>query len=183
MHHLFVTPVIAGAVTAGVIALSPGFSDPFETPLSSEEPLVEQVTFDVVAAIQTPLEPETSPFTNFGKSFAEDAAMFQTASLSMPTADKMADLPYQRPGTVVAKAPIAEGDAVPVRADAPRLSVAIKRLNMRVGPGTTFKKIGVLGRGTELEQTGKSNGKWLEVAVVDTGKTGWLHSDYLTKVE
>jgi len=182
MHHMFITPVIAGAVTAGVIALSPSFSDPYEASFSSEEPAVMQIEVDIVSSIRPPLEPQAPRVSHLGNSFAPASAMIQTASLRLPQRDTMTDLPFQRGDIVSAAAPIAEGVAIPVRADAPRLAVAIKRLNMRSGPGTTFKKMGVLTFGTELEQTGDTKGPWLEIAVVETGVVGWLHSDYLNEL-
>lgn len=181
MHHLFITPVIAGAVTAGVIALSPSFSDPYEASFSSEEPVVERVEVEIVAAIQTPTEPQAAPFVQLGQSFAPETAHTKVASLRMPKRDSMTDMPFERGDLVLATAPIAEGVAIPVRADAPRLAVKAKHLNMRAGPGTTFKKLGILSKGTELEQTGKSKGPWLEIAVIETGAVGWLHSNYLTQ--
>jgi len=108
MHHLFITPVIAGAVTAGVIALSPSFSDPYEASFSSEEPVVERVEVEIVAAIQTPTEPQAAPFVQLGQSFAPETAYTQVASLRMPKRDSMTDMPFQRGDLVLATAPIAD---------------------------------------------------------------------------
>jgi len=182
MHHMFITPVIAGAVTAGVIALSPSFSDPYEASFASEEPAVARIELEIVAAIHAPAVARSPRVENLGQSFAPASMMTEVASLQVPQRETMTDMPFQRGDIVLAKAPIAEGVAIPVRADAPRLAVAAKRLNMRSGPGTTFKKMGVLGFGTELEQTGSAKGPWLEVAVVETGVVGWLHSDYLNEL-
>lgn len=183
MHHLFVTPLIAGVVTAGIIVLSPNFDDPYDVAQASEEPLVEDIKADMFAVIKAPAELQLPQMAWQDTAFSRGTAPKRMAHLTLPVADVVSDMPYQRAEFVMAKAPIAEGLAIPLSADLPRMEVAANRLNMRAGPGTTFKKLTTLTRGMLLDQTGKSDGPWLEIAVVDSGETGWLHSDYLREAQ
>lgn len=179
MHHLFVTPVVAGAVTAGVIAFSPSFSDPHEASFTSEEPIVEHVNMEISVTAYVPLELKVPDFAPQNQQFVPMTVPMRTAKLELGNSFAATDFPFERSDIVLASGPIAEGVAIPLSADAPQLEVAAKRLNMRTGPGTTFKKVDMLSKGTKLEQTGNTKGPWLEVAVVETGTMGWLHSKYL----
>jgi len=107
----------------------------------------------------------------------------RVAKLKIAAPDMLTDIAYTRSDMVLAAAPVSELKAVPLRASAELLQVAVTRMNLRAGPGTTFKKLGQLMSGTLLEQTGKAQGPWLEIAVLENGKTGWLHSKYLKAVQ
>jgi len=53
-------------------------------------------------------------------------------------------------------------------------------LNMRSGPGTHHGIVAVANPGTVVNGTGRRSDVWFEVRM--NGQTGWMHSDYLTKV-
>lgn len=53
-------------------------------------------------------------------------------------------------------------------------------LYFRSGPGLSYTPIGSGPTGTVVTATGKVSGVWYEVTMA--GKTGWMHSGYLTKV-
>ncbi|MBV1779239.1 SH3 domain-containing protein [Paeniglutamicibacter sp. ABSL32-1] len=53
-------------------------------------------------------------------------------------------------------------------------------LNLRENPGTHYRSLVVLPKGTAVARTGKSSGAWWEVKA--GSRTGWVSSDYLTKV-
>lgn len=53
-------------------------------------------------------------------------------------------------------------------------------LNFRSGPGTQHSVIGVGTTGTTVSGTGRQSGSWYEVKLGT--QTGWMSSDYLTKV-
>lgn len=53
-------------------------------------------------------------------------------------------------------------------------------LYFRSGPGLNYSPIGSGNTGTVVTSTGKTSGVWYEVTM--GGKTGWMHSGYLTKV-
>ncbi|MFL4474273.1 SH3 domain-containing protein [Paeniglutamicibacter sp. MACA_103] len=52
-------------------------------------------------------------------------------------------------------------------------------LNLRQAPGTHYKSLVVLPKGTAVARTGKSSGVWWEVKA--GSRTGWVSSNYLTK--
>jgi formylglycine-generating enzyme required for sulfatase activity len=60
---------------------------------------------------------------------------------------------------------------------------ALKTANVRSGPGTTFSKVGKLSPGTEVDVTGKVQGKdWYRVALADGGQ-GFVWSRLLSDRE
>jgi hypothetical protein len=56
--------------------------------------------------------------------------------------------------------------------------VTASSANMRGGPGTDFARVGSLGQGAEVAVLGTAANGWLELEVLDTGKTGWM-ADWL----
>lgn len=197
MHHLFVTPLVAGAVTAGIIVLSPSFSDPYEAAYTSEEPIIERVDPEFIQKIAAPAELSIPEIPRTPDTGIAPVAPRRVASLMVPTPDVLSDIAYTRSDalplavqvsalssvTKTVKPPRTVSKVEPVRSEMPLLEVSVSRMNLRAGPGTTFKKLGQLIGGTMLEQTGKTKGPWLEIAVLETGRTGWLHSKYLAAVE
>lgn len=200
MHHLFVTPLVAGVVTAGIIVLSPSFSDPYEAAYASEEPVVQPVEPVFSQNITAPLEVPMPEFPRTADDGFAPVAPQRFASLLVSNPDVLSDVTYTRSDvlqssnrvsalgsiTKSVKPPRAKQSLEKVqsmRAEMPLLEVSVSRMNLRAGPGTTFKKLGQLQGGTLLEQTGEAQGPWLEIAVLETGKTGWLHSKYLSEIE
>ena len=192
MHHLFVTPVIAGALTAGVIALSPSFSDPYETAFASEEPVIERLDLEFSSSIAAPAEMEIVMQVPMIEATTTPVVHqpVRVAMADLPEPETFQDIPFSRIDFVAStvdsgKPEVAVSEVVEVAAEAEVMHLAVKatRLNMRAGPGTTFKKIEMLTQGTLLAPTGEGKGKWLEVSVLETGAVGWLHSDYVSAAE
>ena len=52
-------------------------------------------------------------------------------------------------------------------------------VEFRAGPSTNAPSLATLYEGTEIIPTGVKNGSWWEVEAL--GKTGWVHSDYITR--
>jgi uncharacterized protein YraI len=65
---------------------------------------------------------------------------------------------------------------LPVIAWGSSSEVTASRLNVRTGPGTNFRRIGSVTRGTKLETKGKS-GSWVKVDY--RGRDAWVHGRYL----
>jgi len=57
--------------------------------------------------------------------------------------------------------------------------VTASGINFRSGPSTSAPILMKLPKGTPVRPTGQKEGAWWEVEA--SGKTGWLHSDYLTR--
>lgn len=55
------------------------------------------------------------------------------------------------------------------------------RLNLRSGPGTSYKSLGLYREDTQVIVLNTSNASWFEVTCPD-GKHGYMHTDYLTYV-
>ena len=53
-------------------------------------------------------------------------------------------------------------------------------LNMRKGPGTKYKKVAKLPRGTAFTVLDE-DGNWYKIKVLRTGETGWVSKTYTTK--
>ncbi|MFV0452470.1 MAG: SH3 domain-containing protein [Propioniciclava sp.] len=51
-------------------------------------------------------------------------------------------------------------------------------VNVRTGPSTSYAKVGVAAKGTQLGTTGSTKGNWTQV--VFKNKARWIHSSYLT---
>ncbi|MDQ0096240.1 SH3 domain-containing protein [Paeniglutamicibacter psychrophenolicus] len=69
-----------------------------------------------------------------------------------------------------------------VAAPAPQAATGYRtnaNLNLRQHPGTHFKSLVVLARGTAVARTGKASGAWWEVKA--GSRTGWVSSHYLVK--
>ncbi len=52
-------------------------------------------------------------------------------------------------------------------------------VNLRTGPSTSYKSLGLLEKGAQLTVTGTS-GSWYQVIVVATGRTGYVYKTYVT---
>lgn len=52
-------------------------------------------------------------------------------------------------------------------------------VQFRAGPSTNAPSLATLYAGTSIRPTGVKNGSWWEVEAL--GKTGWVHSDYITR--
>jgi hypothetical protein len=60
----------------------------------------------------------------------------------------------------------------------PRAVVTHETLNVRLGPGTSYGKVGVLQLGDEVTATGRNKaGTWLAITTED-GTDGWVYADY-----
>lgn len=57
--------------------------------------------------------------------------------------------------------------------------VTAAQVNFRAGPSPKAPVISPLYEGTSIVPTGVKNGQWWEVEAL--GKTGWVHSDYITR--
>ena len=53
------------------------------------------------------------------------------------------------------------------------------KLNLRSGPGTKYKSLGLYAKGKEVVLIAKTNNSWYEVTAPD-GKRGYMSTDYLT---
>ena len=53
------------------------------------------------------------------------------------------------------------------------------KLNLRSGPGTSYKRLGQYAKGREVVLIAKTNDSWYEVTAPD-GKRGYMSTDYLT---
>ena len=74
--------------------------------------------------------------------------------------------------------PVASGDAYAVPVMSYKTTI---HLNLRSGPGTEYEAVGSGVTGTTVSGTGKANGIWYEVQL--NGKTGWMSSQYLQRIE
>lgn len=66
-------------------------------------------------------------------------------------------------------------------ADEPALDlrqISGNRVNLRLGPGTEFNKIGQLLRGTDVEILQDPGNGWVKLRVMETKRIGWM-ADYL----
>jgi uncharacterized protein YraI len=52
-------------------------------------------------------------------------------------------------------------------------------VEFRAGPSPNAPSLATLYQGTSIVPTGVKNGDWWEVEAL--GKTGWVHSDYITR--
>jgi len=80
--------------------------------------------------------------------------------------------------------PVAEVVAVVAPVVEPVLDirrVAGSRVNMRMGPSTSFDVITTLQRGAELEVLQVNEAGWANVSIVDTGLEGWMAERLLTE--
>lgn len=57
--------------------------------------------------------------------------------------------------------------------------VTAANVEFRAGPSTKAPSLSTLYEGTSILPTGTKNGSWWEVEAL--GKTGWVHSDYITR--
>lgn len=57
--------------------------------------------------------------------------------------------------------------------------VTSAQVNFRSGPSSNAPSMATLYEGTNISPTGIKNGPWWEVEAM--GKTGWVHSDYITR--
>ena len=57
--------------------------------------------------------------------------------------------------------------------------VVVQNINFRSGPSTSAPSLGTLYKDSSVVATGITNGDWWEVEAI--GKTGWVHSDYITR--
>jgi hypothetical protein len=57
--------------------------------------------------------------------------------------------------------------------------VTLSAVNLRSGPSTSAPIVTTLDKGVAVTPTGEKNGSWW--AVEAAGRTGWLHSDYITR--
>lgn len=57
--------------------------------------------------------------------------------------------------------------------------VTAANVEFRAGPSTKAPSLATLYEGTEISPTGVKNGSWWEVEAL--GKTGWVHSDFITR--
>ena len=73
---------------------------------------------------------------------------------------------------------ITEGESVTVTRQLYRVRVRT-HLRLRSGPGTSYKILGAYGNGTAVIRLDTS-GSWYKVTVQKGGKTGWMHSSYLS---
>lgn len=72
----------------------------------------------------------------------------------------------------------AESDAV--RRERYRVTTRVSRLNLRSGPGTRYKSLGLYRKGTYVTLIEKTNSSWYHVEAPD-GRTGWMSTAYLTR--
>ncbi|MEM7525806.1 MAG: SH3 domain-containing protein [Pseudomonadota bacterium] len=55
-------------------------------------------------------------------------------------------------------------------------------VNLRAGPGLSFRMLDVVERGDELLINGVSEGAWLPVVDPITGVSAWIHSAYVEDI-
>lgn len=102
-----------------------------------------------------------------------------TAAPSSAAAPVAAHLPaaVSTPAGTTAGLASAVPAAMPAAAKKTTKTTTTANLNIRSGPGTKHRSLGVLRKGTTVVRTGKTSGKWWQVKAA--GKTGWVHSGYL----
>lgn len=153
-------------------------SDPsplFRRPSNQFEPqtvtLVSLEDNPAVFAQPVDQDAETSVEINVSPSMA--------AALSSPvTGAPNSTAPTTPPGAQVARAEIApQTDIVPPK-DIRRVKGA--RVNLRGGPGTTFKVLASLGQDTEVEVLEDPGQGWVRLRPVAGGPTGWMAAYLLT---
>ncbi|MCS4502670.1 hypothetical protein KBTX_00149 [wastewater metagenome] len=59
--------------------------------------------------------------------------------------------------------------------------VTAAALNLRSGPNGSAPVITTLAEGTPVVPTGEREGAWWQVQVQNSGRNGWVHSDYVTR--
>ncbi|MGB9034112.1 MAG: SH3 domain-containing protein [Paeniglutamicibacter sp.] len=85
-----------------------------------------------------------------------------------------------RTGWVSSNYLVKSGGTAPAPAPAPTATHRTSaNLNLRQHPGTHFKSLVVLAKGTAVARTGKASGAWWEVKA--GSRTGWVSSHYLVK--
>lgn len=110
-----------------------------------------------------------------------------TAAPSATPTAKPTAAPTAAPTAKPTADPSATPTAKPTATPAPASSdydviVTSATLRLRKGPSTSYATIRTLKRGTILAVTGKS-GSWLKVLDEESGKTGYVHGDYVSYYE
>ena len=157
-----------------------------ETQVVAAAALVPAPLADVVTApevVPTTSE-ETPDVADMGPVLISPKASPSTAALVLETD---ADKPVLRP--VAWLSPVAEVSPLPPVADttpAPQADMVFvtgNRVNMRTGPGSRYKWLATLSRGTGLVLIEKSN-RWYKVQTKVDGQvvTGWMASGFLSSV-
>lgn len=104
------------------------------------------------------------------------------APTAAPTADPSAT-PTAAPTADPSATPTAKPTATPAPASSDYdVIVTSATLRLRKGPSTSYATIRTLKRGTILTVTGKS-GSWLKALDEESGKTGYVHGDYVSYYE
>lgn len=101
-------------------------------------------------------------------------AKYDGAAIAAVLDGLLADTPWQR-GVLPAAA---ESDAA--RRERYRVTTRVSRLNLRSGPGTRYKSLGLYKKGTYVSLVEKTNSSWYRVEAPD-GRTGWMSTTYLTR--
>jgi hypothetical protein len=117
--------------------------------------------------------------------FKQDFASYtaQTASaLELPgyeTTPSLAALDAMLSSLHVSSNPLGQLAATPTTSAATGEGSATEPLNLRSGPGRSFRRIGQLRPGERVELTGRSSdGQWLRIRS-GTGLSGWVSMEYI----
>ncbi len=117
-------------------------------------------------AIRIGLDIGSLPVTNASGTAAPAEAV---AALSAPAGE-----------TPVISAPAAQQPAVQPQPTGSFNASVTTRLNLRVGPGTQYRRLGVMAPGTQVAlQARDASGQWVYGAT-NTGMTGWMAASYLS---
>ncbi len=98
------------------------------------------------------------------------------AALTVAAAMALTPLAPASAATITSVSPVL-GSAVTAPANTVKTTKTTDKLNLRKGPGAQYASLTILKKGTVLNPSGKTSGKWRQVKV---GKyTGWVSADYL----
>jgi uncharacterized protein YgiM (DUF1202 family) len=107
-----------------------------------------------------------------------------TTALLAVSASNVVPVSAQAPVEVIVELDITEPEtldiAAPPEPEVDLRAVAGSRVNMRMGPGTTFDVITTLTGGTELEVIDITAEGWANVRTMDLGIEGWMAERLLT---
>lgn len=103
-----------------------------------------------------------------------------TATAAQPTAVPARPSPVSASATAAPVVPAATASPAPVVSTAAAGVVSDDSLNLRLGPGTTYRVARLLMKGQAVRIDGRSSdNRWLVVTLPE-GQAGWVSADYIT---
>ncbi|WP_172299953.1 SH3 domain-containing protein [Pseudoruegeria sp. HB172150] len=105
----------------------------------------------------------------------------EDATVRIASADPAAALPVTSASEATSET-IAAAPEASVSMDGKLYEVSTFALNLRSGPSQQHSVLTGLGRGVKAEIISEGQDGWVEIQVQDSGRTGWVVSEYLSEV-